>query len=69
MVTSSGVSAGSRTRAYAQVSEIMESYPANSIGRMQALRLATEQETKIAKSVGETYLNAFVSRGWLAKSA
>jgi hypothetical protein len=36
---------------------------------MQALRLATEQEPKIAKSVGEMYLNAFVNRGWLAKSS
>ncbi|ORX35299.1 Nse1 non-SMC component of SMC5-6 complex-domain-containing protein [Kockovaella imperatae] len=50
------------------LAEIVESYPANSIGSTRALKLAGEQQTKMAKTVAEALLESMVSRGWLAKS-
>lgn len=49
--------------------EIIQSYPANSIGTVQAFRIANEQEpTKLTKVQAEALLKTYVSRGWLARS-
>lgn len=58
-----------------QVFEIIQSYPAMSIGSLHALQLSGggggDKETqgpKLTKSAAEALLNTFVSRGYLTKS-
>ncbi|GFZ42412.1 hypothetical protein JCM24511_00127 [Saitozyma sp. JCM 24511] len=50
------------------VSGIIASYPANSIGSNHALRLTSELQGAMTKTVADALLKSFVSRGWLARS-
>ncbi|KAL7420136.1 hypothetical protein Q5752_005102 [Cryptotrichosporon argae] len=51
------------------LSEIIASYPANSIGSNAALKLTLRLASTMARSVAEALLGALVSRGWLSRSA
>ncbi|EIW66484.1 hypothetical protein M231_03019 [Tremella mesenterica] len=50
------------------IAEIMESYPANSIGHNRAIALVNRLDGSLTRSAAEAVLRALVSRGWLAKS-
>ena len=50
------------------MTDIVESYPENSIGHNRALSLVGKLEGTMTRSAAESILNALVSRGWLLKS-
>ncbi|KAK1927853.1 hypothetical protein DB88DRAFT_52336 [Papiliotrema laurentii] len=50
------------------VTDILDSYPAYSVGSLQALKIASDKEIKMTKSDGQALIKTFVARGYLAES-
>jgi hypothetical protein len=51
-----------------KVTDILDSYPAYSVGSLQALKIASDKEIKMTKSDGQALIKTFVARGYLAES-
>lgn len=51
-----------------QVDAIIVSYPANSIGAIQASNLVSKLQGKLTKTNADNLLKSFVARGWLTRS-